>query len=161
MDRRETGTPMPDVPDDALITCRPPDGLRPRTNLARVIAGLDGARVRYRVSVPGHEKLLEGDGRFEVQMVNFTVCGRVLGDVFLPSAFEFGFHSFWLTRRGMTLLALGTAAMAEREAASPAASFIQPVDWHGDAVIAARLWVEESRAAREQHQGTTSTTVPS
>jgi len=161
MDRRETGTPMPDVPDDALITCRPPDGLRPRTNLARVIAGLDGARVRYRVAMPAHEKMLEGDGRFEVQMVNFTVCGRVLGEVCLPSAFEFGFHSFWLTHRGMVLLACGTAMMAEREPASPAGSFIQPVDWHGDAVIAARLWVEESRAAREQRPGTTTLSVPS
>ena len=155
--------PAPDDPDDdpALITSRPPDGLRPRTSLARVIAGLDGARVRYRVTVPGREKVLEGGGRFEVQMVNFTVCGRVLGDVCLPSAFEFGFHSFWLTQRGMVLLARGTATMAEREPASPAASFIQPVDWHGDAVIAARLWVEESRAAREQRQGTTTSSVPS
>jgi hypothetical protein len=141
-----------DAGDDPLIASRPPKGLRLGTRLAKVIARLDGTRVRYHLPMAVGGRVLAGGGRLQVERVNDTIGCRMLGDLFLPSSFEFCFHSFWLTRRGMIVLALGTAAMADAGASPPAGSLIQPVDWHGDSVAAAKEWVEKARKDREQRR---------
>lgn len=146
---------MPDdaaADEDVLIASRPPKGLRPGTRLARVIAGLDGVRVRYQVAMPEGGRNLAGSGRLQLERVNDTTGCRVLGEVFLPSGFEFCFHSFWLTRRGMIVLALGTATMADADAPPLTGNHIQPVEWHGDSVAAAKEWVEKTRKDREQRK---------
>lgn len=141
--------------DDPLIDSRPPKGLRPGSRLARVIRGLDGARVAYRLIIPDGEHILGGSGKLQVEPVDGLLGCRVLGEVFLPNRFEFCFHSFWLTRRGMIVLALGTATMEDAGASAPTGSLIQPVDWHGESVAAAKEWVEKARKGQEHYRAGT------
>jgi hypothetical protein len=39
-----------------------------------------------------------------VDIESHQVRCHVVGEVFRPSPFEFAFHSFWLTRRGMIMI---------------------------------------------------------
>jgi hypothetical protein len=66
---------------------------------------MDRVGVVYSLPVPGdNERLLAGRGTLHVDIEHQQVQSQVVGEVFCPSPFEFAFHSFWLTRRGMIMI---------------------------------------------------------
>jgi hypothetical protein len=91
-----------------LISARRVEGMAEGARLGRIFTRLDRAEVEYRLQIPGDIKRhLSGRGNLRVEIRNGQVWCRVAGGVFRPSPFEFSFHSFWLTRRGMILVVIG------------------------------------------------------
>ena len=75
------------------------------TRLGRIISRMDRVGVAYRLPFPSdNERLLAGRGTLHVDVEDHQVQSQVVGEVFRPSPFEFAFHSFWLTRRGMIMM---------------------------------------------------------
>ena len=83
-----------------LISDRRPQAVATGTQLGRLIRRLDRTTVAYRL-VWGHE--LAGWGQLRVEVVDGKLWCKVAGEVFKPSAVEYAFHNYWLTRRGMIL----------------------------------------------------------
>ena len=92
-----------------LISPLRPQGVPGATKLGRIIAKLDQAAIAYRLPVAGENgTYISGTGTMRVEKRDDrTIFARVSGDVFRPSSFEYSFHAFWLTRRGMILLVIG------------------------------------------------------
>ena len=110
-----------------LISPQRPNELSSRTHLAKIIAKMDRVAVRYQLPIPadGH-RLLAGWGRLHVESSERFLWCRVMGEMFRPSPFEFAFHSFWLTRRGMILAVAGVLADRPLETRAADEIFIQP-----------------------------------
>lgn len=88
-----------------LISSRRPKGVIVSTRLGKIIARLDQVRVVYQLPEAGEAgSRIIGTGNLRIEKREDQLQCRVVGDVFRPNPFEFGFHSFWLTRRGMILL---------------------------------------------------------
>jgi len=121
-----------------LICPRRPEGLPVGTRLGRIIRRLDGVSVGYqlRFSAENNERLA-GWGNLRVQTSEGLVWCRVAGEVFRPSEYEFGFHSFWLTRRGMILVVTGLLEERKPQERRAEETFIQPV-FHFDRALKAR-----------------------
>jgi len=101
---------MPEAFDKPLIAARRPAAVKAGTRLGRIIARLPTARVEFRYW-HGREKQheLAGSGRLQVESREGGLHCRVLGDLFKRNPFEFVFHQFWLTRRGMIMVVLDLA----------------------------------------------------
>ena len=136
---------MPQEVPHSLISASPLRGLGLRTPLARVLSTMDGLRISYHVPLPSGERRIEGTGTLKVQTIQYSLECRVQGDGFLRSAVEYCFHSFWLTRRGRVLLALGMADTEGPGGIPLTGHYIVPVDWPRESVAAAREWMKKTR----------------
>jgi len=88
-----------------LISPRRPKGVAMSTRLGRIITRLDQVSVSYQLPISGKfGTYISGTGKMRAEKREDQIQCRVEGDVFRPNPFEFAFHSFWLTRRGMILL---------------------------------------------------------
>lgn len=106
---------------------------------------MDGAGVVYRLPVPSdNERLLAGHGTLHVEKKGHLVRSHVVGDVFRPSPFEFAFHWFWLTRRGMIMI------VASLLAEEPSTSFLISTTSQPDRDLKA----EAARWLRQKPPGT-------
>jgi hypothetical protein len=95
------------------------------------------------IGTDGDHKLT-GWGTLHVESDDGLVCCRVSGEVQRPSPFVLILHSFWLTRRGMIVLA--TNLLEERAPQTRAASesFIQPVPpFDRTAQLEAKKWLSK------------------
>jgi hypothetical protein len=118
-----------------LLAARRPAGIPDRSRLARIMAKLDGVRVRYRFWIgAGSRHELAGVGRLQVRPAAGQLWCRVAGELHRPSPVEYAFHSFWLTRRGQILL---VASLLDHRAPPARAASIQPVAVHDRALQAA------------------------
>jgi hypothetical protein len=70
--------------------------------VAQILRTLEGARIVYRF-FHGKEspRELAGSGLLGIEIVEGQLFGRIRGDLFKPTPFEFCFHRLWLTRRGL------------------------------------------------------------
>jgi len=99
--------------------------IRASSRLARLMEKLHGQRAVYHLwhgAEPGRE--LMGCGSFSVEIADGLLRCRVFGELFKPGPFEFAFHVFWLTRRGMIRTALDLADDRPPERRNGAESFI-------------------------------------
>ena len=119
---------MDDRAHRLLISAGRPEGIGAQTRLGRIIGRMDCVTVAYRLWIEaGESHGLAGWGELRVESADGLLRCRVVGEVFRPSPVEYGFHSFWLTRRGMIL---GVANLLEErapQARSPQETFIQPI----------------------------------
>jgi hypothetical protein len=100
-----------------LLTPDRPEGVAVGTRLGRIIFRLDRVGVVYHLPVPSdNERFLDGRGTLHVDIEDHQVRCHVVGEVFRPSPFEFAFHSFWLTRRGMIMIV--ACLLAEKSSTS-------------------------------------------
>ena len=111
-----------------FISQRQPEGLPAGTRLGKIIIRLNRVNVGYqlRTSSEGGRRLT-GWGTLHVETANGLVWCRVAGEVFRPSEYEFAFHTFWLTRRGMILVVAGLLEERRPQERNPEENFIQPV----------------------------------
>jgi hypothetical protein len=111
-----------------LISAHVPEGLAATTHLGKLIARMDGITVAYRLWIPpGGERQLAGWGTLNLKSSEGRITCRVSGEVFRPSPFEFVFHNFWLTRRGMILVVTGLLEDRTPQSRDSLETFIQPV----------------------------------
>jgi hypothetical protein len=96
--------------------------------LGRIIRRLDGVSVSYQLRFSAQrDRRLAGWGNLRVKMSDGLVWCRVAGEVFRPSDYEFAFHSFWLTRRGMIQVVAGLLEERKPQERCVEETFIQPV----------------------------------
>lgn len=116
---------MSDPSSKPLICARASVPIPAGARLAQLLAKLHGRRVAYRVSY-GSEPLreLRGRGSFAVEIKDGSLRCRIFGEMFMPGPFEFAFHVFWLTRRGMIRAAFDLADARPPELRNPGESFI-------------------------------------
>jgi hypothetical protein len=99
--------------------------IRAGTRLARLMEKLHGQRVSYRVwHGAGPRRELLGRGKFAVEIAGGWLRCRIFGEMFKPGPFEFAFHVFWLTRRGMIRAAFDLVENRPPERRNAAESFI-------------------------------------
>ena len=111
-----------------LICARRPQGVNAGTRLAKIITLLDRIIVGYQMPIPPDgERAMAGWGRLRVEVSEGRVCCRVVGEVVRPNPFEYVFHSFWLTRRGMIYVIAGLLEQRSPESRLPEEVFIQPI----------------------------------
>jgi hypothetical protein len=117
--------------DKPFLTARRPPGIRAASRLGRIIVRLNGASAAYRFWIgAGSDHELSGSGRLHVETADGLVRCRLVGDVFRQSPVEFGFHCFWLTRRGMILLVAGWVQDRRPQTRAAGETYIQPVVCH-------------------------------
>jgi hypothetical protein len=93
--------------------------------------------------------MLVGWGKLAVESVAGMQWCRIVGEVFRPSPFEFQFHSFWLTRRGMILVIAGLLDLRDAQDRSAGEVYIQPAGLiDRDLKEQAVLWLEKRRQNR-------------
>lgn len=111
-----------------LIVARRPRGVRAGTRLGRLIRGMDNVAVAYCVpaGTDGNRRLA-GWGRLHVEVADGFLRCRVAGEVQRPSPFEFVLHSFWVTRRGMIVVAANLLEERAPQSRPESETFIQPV----------------------------------
>jgi hypothetical protein len=103
--------------DKPLISSRRPKGVTISTWLGKIVARLDQVSIVYQLPVSGEAgSCISGTGNLRIEKREDQLQCRVAGDVFRSNPFEFAFHSFWLTRRGMILLVV-TLVVNQPEAA--------------------------------------------
>ena len=143
---------MPDELDKPLITAVHPGVIRPGSRPGRILAGLHAARVVYHFRQDGERgRAIAGSGQFFVEITGGELRCRVLGDLFKPGPFEFVFHRFWLTRRGMILAALDLAG--NRPPSSPANSgeFLHFTDINDPAIRReAAAWRKQPKSGEQR-----------
>lgn len=101
---------MSDVPEKPLIGTRAVMPILAGSKLGRLIAKLHGQQAAYHLwhgTEPRRE--LVGRGTFSVEIAEGGLRCRIFGEMFKPGPFEFTFHVFWLTRRGMLRTAFDLA----------------------------------------------------
>ena len=119
---------MAQATHQVLISDRRPTAVGERTRLGLIVGGLDSVAVAYRLRMDaGGGRELAGWGRLRVESNAGWLWCRVVGEVFRPSPVEYGFHSFWLTRRGMILVVANLLEDRAPPARPPQEIFIQPV----------------------------------
>jgi hypothetical protein len=131
-----------------LISERDPEGLAVTTHLGKLIARMEGVTVAYRLWIPPvGERQLVGWGTLKVNSSEGRITCRISGEVSRPSPFEYVFHHFWLTRRGMFVVVAGLFETRPPQERDPSEAFIQPV---GPSVRSLRSEAEHWLARRRR-----------
>ncbi len=141
---------MEDTTTKPLISARRPAGIAVRTRLAQIVGKMDGVTVCYRFWIganPRHE--VTGYGQLRVKSGEGLLWVRVAGEVSRVSGVEFVFHSFWLTRRGMILLAASLLEERTPQTWTAQETFIQLVSAFDRKLKAEAVhWLDRAGARR-------------
>jgi len=116
---------MSESVEKPLIAPKRPTPIRAATSLGQILVKLHGARVTYRYCLTeSFAPYLVGSGHFAVEMSDGNLHCLVHGELFKPGPFEFEFHRFWLTRRGIILAVFDLAANCPPECRSNSEDFL-------------------------------------
>jgi len=120
------------------------EGVAAGTRLGAIIRRMGGLSVGYQLWISAEaNRRLAGWGNLRVEVLDGLVFCRVAGEVFRPSEYEFVFHSFWLTRRGMILVVAGLLEERAPQERTAGETFIQPIiPFDRDLKIQAAKWLK-------------------
>lgn len=127
-----------------LICQRRSEGVAAGSRLGAIVRRLEGVSVAYQlwISAVGGRRLA-GWGNLRVEASERLVFCRVAGEVFRPSEYEFVFHSFWLTRRGMIVVVAGLLEERPPQERTAEETFIQPIlPFNRDLRTAVAQWLK-------------------
>lgn len=89
---------MDGVQIPVFVTSGATEEIKFPSKTANYLASLDKVRVSYKVPYGHPPRILEGQGCLLVRIEGEALLMSILGDVSRPSAVEFSFHRFFLTR---------------------------------------------------------------
>lgn len=140
-------------PDKPLINELRSAAVRSGSRPGQILAKLHAGRVAYRYWHGGDDRReLTGCGLFMVDISGAELRCRVLGDLFKPSPFEFGFHQFWLTRRGMLMAVFDLAENRPPGSRSASETFIHFTSVHDVAIRRMAAAFRKSPESRKERK---------